>query len=91
MRTISHRELRNDSGRVLREVEGGAAFEVTVSRRVVAYLTRATMVRRQRFVDPGGLREIVLATPVDAAAWLADIKARSGDDMDDDPWGSGGV
>lgn len=38
-KTIPHRELRNESSRVLREVEAGATFEITNHGAVVAILT----------------------------------------------------
>lgn len=37
-RTIAHRELRNDSSRVLREVQAGETFEITNHGEVVAIL-----------------------------------------------------
>ena len=88
MSRISQRELRNESGRVLREVEAGQTYEVTVSGRVVARLSPASDSRR-RFVDPVALREIARLTPVDAASWNADIDSAFDDEMDDDPWVSG--
>lgn len=39
MRTISHRELRNNSGEVLREVAAGETVAVTNRGEVVAHLT----------------------------------------------------
>lgn len=39
MRTVSQRELRNDSGRVMREVQRGASFRVTSRGVPVAKLT----------------------------------------------------
>ena len=38
MKTISQRELRNDSGQVMREVESGASFRVTSRGRPIAAL-----------------------------------------------------
>ena len=38
MRTISHREMRNDSGRVLASVEAGESYTVTSNGRPVARL-----------------------------------------------------
>jgi prevent-host-death family protein len=46
--TIPQRELRNDIGAVLRRVEAGEEFVVTVSGRPVAELR--PVVRRRRFV-----------------------------------------
>jgi prevent-host-death family protein len=39
MRTIPHRELRNDSSRILREVASGETFEITNHGEVVAILS----------------------------------------------------
>ncbi len=39
MRTIPHRELRNESSRILREVEAGETFEITNHGQVVAVLS----------------------------------------------------
>jgi prevent-host-death family protein len=39
MRTISQRELRNQSGKLLRETEEGESFLITVGGRPVAMLT----------------------------------------------------
>lgn len=88
METISQRELRNDSGRVLREVEAGRSFEVTVAGRVVARLTPASAPRR-RFVDAATLRAIAAETPVDTESWKADLESAFDDEMDDDPWAQG--
>jgi len=38
LRTISHRELRNDSGRILRDVQEGEAFLITNAGKPVALL-----------------------------------------------------
>lgn len=49
MRSIPQRELRNDIARILREVDAGESFEVTVGGRPVAQIvpipTRRTWVR----------------------------------------------
>lgn len=39
VRSISQRELRNDSGRIMREVENGTTFTVTSRGRPIATLT----------------------------------------------------
>jgi prevent-host-death family protein len=39
MRTIPHRELRNNSSTILREVAGGETFEITNHGEVVAILS----------------------------------------------------
>lgn len=52
MKTISQRELRNDSGQVMREVADGASFRVTSRGRPIAAL-----VPLSGGVDPLTLRE----------------------------------
>ena len=85
MRTISQRELRNDSGAVLRAVEAGETVRVTVSGRPVAQLVPLQPGPR-RAVDPAVLRDIAAAAPVDAAGWRADIREAVDDELDGDPW-----
>jgi prevent-host-death family protein len=70
-REISQRELRNDSGAILRAVESGEDFIVTRNGTALAELRP---LRRRRFVSKTEL----LATarqlaPIDAAAFRADI------------------
>lgn len=70
-REISQRELRNDSGAILRAVESGESFVVTRNGTALAELRP---LRRRRFVARA---ELVAAarqlTPIDAAAFRADI------------------
>lgn len=42
MRTISQRELRNDSGSIMRQVQQGASFQVTSRGKLVATLSPAS-------------------------------------------------
>ena len=70
-REISQRELRNDSGAILRAVESGEDFIVTRNGTALAELRP---LRRRRFV----IKTELLATarqlaPIDAAAFRADI------------------
>lgn len=72
-REISQRELRNDSGAILRAVESGEDFLVTRNGTPLAELRP---LRRRRFVG----RAELLATasglaPIDAAAFRADVDA----------------
>ena len=71
---ISLRELRNEISRILREVEAGASFTVTVHGRPVARLApNDTAGYPRRLVD----RETLLRTftePPDEA-WAADLAA----------------
>ena len=89
VRTIPQRELRNDISRILREVEQGEAFHVTVNGRVVAALIpppEAGTVRPRRFVP---WHEVVHVfrdlTPFDEDM-ERDIREGIGDDTFHDPW-----
>ncbi|MDQ2797435.1 MAG: type II toxin-antitoxin system prevent-host-death family antitoxin [Actinomycetota bacterium] len=72
-REISQRELRNDSGAILRAVESGEDFIVTRNGTALAELRP---LRRRRFV---GRAEIMAAAqqlaPIDAVACRADVDA----------------
>ena len=80
MRTIPQRELRNDIARVLREVEAGESFEVTVDGRPVAQLL--PIVRRRRFVPREELERILRTVPLDAG-FQRDIDEALPDTVDD--------
>lgn len=70
-REISQRELRNDSGAILRAVESGEDFIVTRNGTALAELRP---LRRRRFVSKADL--LVAArqlAPIDAVAFRADI------------------
>ncbi len=88
MTVISQRQLRNDSGKVLREVENGASYDISVSGRVVARIVPARPRGPQRWVSPAVAREITPMAARDAAAWSKDIDEAFNDQMDDDPWAS---
>ena len=70
-REISQRELRNDSGAILRAVESGEDFIVTRNGTALAELRP---LRRRRFVTK---TELLAAArqlaPIDAVAFRADI------------------
>lgn len=70
-REISQRELRNDSGAILRAVEAGEDFVITRNGTALAELRP---LRRRRFV---GRAELMTAArqlaPLDAAAFRSDI------------------
>jgi prevent-host-death family protein len=83
VRTIPHRELRNDSARVLREAEAGEVFTVTVDGRPVATLGPH---RRRQWVPAAAIEEI-LATPTDET--LVDELRAFGSDELTDRWESG--
>jgi prevent-host-death family protein len=83
-RTIPQRELRNDIGKVLREVEQeGKTIRVTVDGRPVADLVPVS--GRRVGVPWSELKRILEETPVDAG-WAADIADMDEPMPDDDPW-----
>ncbi|HYU87006.1 MAG TPA: type II toxin-antitoxin system Phd/YefM family antitoxin [Kribbellaceae bacterium] len=59
MKTISHRELRNDSARILREIQAGESFEITNHGDVVALLVPPPADHRARLIRSGELRPAV--------------------------------
>lgn len=90
--TISQRELRNDSGLIMRRVEQGESFTVTRNGTPVADLVPHDAVgrsRRPRFVPV----EVIAAGAAELPAWgpaeftreLRELD-RALDDRDVDPW-----
>ena len=78
-REITQRELRNESGAVMRALDAGESFVVTRNGVAVGELTPA---RRRRFVGADALVEAFrTAGPLDAARFRADVD----DAMDQDP------
>lgn len=72
-RTISQRELRNDSGQIMRAVEAGESFVVTRNGVPVAELTP---LQRRREVPRDELLAAAQHWPrIDAARFRADIDA----------------
>jgi prevent-host-death family protein len=70
-RAISQRELRNDSGEIMRAVDRGETFVVTRNGVPVADLVPH---RRPRFVDSAELVAAFAALPpLDAARFRADV------------------
>lgn len=70
-REISQRELRNDSGAILRAVESGADFVVTRNGTPLAELRP---LRRRRFVAKAELLAAARQlAPIDAAAFRSDV------------------
>ncbi|GAB3216870.1 hypothetical protein GCM10027586_10040 [Kineococcus gypseus] len=86
MKTISVRELRNDSGRVLREVEAGESFTITSNGRPVADIS-AHRPTRPRGVPLGqALGALSRTGPHDAEAFRRDVQERMDDDEPVDPY-----
>ena len=72
-RSISQRELRNDSAAVLRDVQGGQTITVTRNGHPVAELRP---VPRRRFVQRTVIEEAARSAPrVDLARFRADLDA----------------
>lgn len=70
-KTISQRELRNDSGRIMRSLDDGATFIVTRRGEPVGELKP---LRRRRYVDARTVTDIFRGSPhVDAARWRRDL------------------
>lgn len=70
-RFITQRELRNESGRIMRAVDGGETFVVTRNGVPVADLVPH---RRAQYVDTAELTAAFAALPpVDAARFRADV------------------
>jgi prevent-host-death family protein len=65
MRTISHRELRNNSAEVLRAVGAGETIEVTNHGEVTAVLIPPSLTPYERLVAAGKIREPRKDRPVD--------------------------
>lgn len=73
MKTITQRELRNDSGGILRDVQAGETLIVTRNGVPVAELRP---VYRRRFVPRAAIaQEAARAPRIDAARFRADIDA----------------
>lgn len=72
-RTITQRELRNDSAAVLRDVQSGQIITVTRNGMPVAELRP---ISRRRFVSRAAIAEAARRAPhVDFARWRADLDA----------------
>jgi prevent-host-death family protein len=83
VRTIAQRELRNDSGAVLRAAEAGEEITITVDGRPVATLGPH---RRRQWLQRSEAAEL-FATPSDETL-LLDVR-RAAPDAPDDPWARG--
>ncbi len=93
--TISQRELRNDSGAIMRRVERGEAFTVTRNGLPVADLLPHDAVagaRPERFVAVDAVAAGIAALPIWGAAQFRDELAELDDALDDrdvDRWSGG--
>lgn len=87
MKSITVRQLRNDSGRVLKEVGDGESFTITSNGHPVAELSPHRPARGPRRLVPLG--ELLGAwsdlPEVDAGQWVADAREGIVDEVGD-PW-----
>jgi antitoxin (DNA-binding transcriptional repressor) of toxin-antitoxin stability system len=87
MRTISQRELRNDSGKILRELRDGEEFEVTVNGESFGILRMTPPpAKPQRFVSADALRAVYEDAPLTAEqvdSWKRDVRETFDDELDD--------
>jgi prevent-host-death family protein len=79
-REIPQRELRNNIGAVLREVEAGGAVRVTVRGRPVAELV--PLAKGRSGLSPDDVRRIVTEAPLDRG-FSADVEAAAGATIDE--------
>jgi prevent-host-death family protein len=80
MKTIAQRDLRNESGAVLRRAEAGERFVITVHGRPVAVLGPY---ERRQWVAAESVRQL-LATPTDPAV-LEELRELE-PEPSEDPW-----
>jgi prevent-host-death family protein len=81
LKLIPQRELRNDIGRVLREVEAGERLRITVDGRPVADLVPIAGTPRT-FVSRADVTQLLGQVALDGA-FMRDIDRASGDTIDE--------
>ena len=79
-REIPQRELRNNIGAVLREVESGHPVTVTVRGRPVAELVPVSS--KKEHLSPAEVERIVRDAPLDEG-FAGDVEAVAGDTIDE--------
>jgi prevent-host-death family protein len=85
VKTIAQRELRNQSGEILRQAEAGQLFTITVDGRPVAVLGPYG---KRQWVPRAEALQILRAQPPDPA-FFKDIEEMGGTlDALEDPWKS---
>jgi prevent-host-death family protein len=82
MRTIPQRELRNQSGEILRETEKGESFLITVEGRPVAMLTPYP---RRRWVPRAEVMKLLASGKPDPGFFQDVAELGTVDDLTD-PW-----
>lgn len=75
MKTISQRELRNDSGPVMREVEQGTTFRVTSRGRPVAVLSPVGAEAMDGLVSRGGTQRMEFPVGAETTESTNDVLA----------------
>ncbi len=85
MKTIAQRELRNHSGEILRQAEGGEQFTITVDGRPVATLGPC---QKRQWVPKAEFLRILRSLPPDPT-FFEDLGDMGGTVEDlEDPWKS---
>ncbi|MQA12644.1 MAG: type II toxin-antitoxin system prevent-host-death family antitoxin [Pseudonocardiaceae bacterium] len=88
--TIRQSELRNNNAEIMRRVDDGESFTVTVHGRPVADLVPHQRQGRRRFVPAAEFEaKIAQLPPIDGDQWLRDVREVDsvfGDDLPADPW-----
>ena len=82
MKTIAQRELRNQISRILREVEAGERFEITVNGRPVAQLVPIEQGYPRRFVPRDMIEKMLREAPLDAH-FMEDVRGAIDDTVKD--------
>ncbi len=77
---ISQRELRNDSGRIMRSLSNGETFTITSNGEPVGELTP---LRRRRFISAAAVIDTFSAAPaIDADRFRRDLDDLAGQDIE---------
>ncbi len=82
MKTIAQRELRNQISRILREVEAGERFQVTVNGRPVAELRPIEEGYPRTFVPRALIEKMLREAPLDPE-FLDDVRGAIDDTVKD--------
>ncbi|HEX3526294.1 MAG TPA: type II toxin-antitoxin system prevent-host-death family antitoxin [Thermoanaerobaculia bacterium] len=82
MRTIAQRELRNQSGQILREAEGGEQFLITVEGRPIALLSPCP---KRQWVSRTEVLKLLRTNKPDPD-FFADVAELGGLEKITDPW-----
>lgn len=88
MRTVTHREMRNNSAEILRAVEAGETIQISNRGRVVAVISPAQLSTLDRLVAEGKVRPALRPASDLATIKPKKSKATSKEILDDirGPW-----